>query len=133
MTINLSFFRILMKPHMVFGYALNDGWLLEYGKRHGLTPTKEQIERSGTSPEDADLEASTVSRALNQILSQAGIRRCSRVTAVVLPDQSLACCIAFASNDPAECFPKPPPETWAKLKNEIFKIDADPSWFRFYC
>ncbi|KAG6882322.1 hypothetical protein C0993_011079, partial [Termitomyces sp. T159_Od127] len=103
----------------VWGYLINDAALLQYGLQENLgtadTPTTQEntIYRAG-------IDLSHSARASGHV----------KFTSATTARGSSETCFALArvTDDPQECFGKPPRELIDRLK-EVLKTDKEPRWY----
>lgn len=103
----------------LYGYIINDQWLLQYGNENGLAPTAKK---------DTDIKFSTISNAITKIWATATKAGSKVEWEVAMYKGQTALCMVLATDDPSDAMPVPSPERWEVLKR-IFGTERDPRWY----
>ncbi|GJJ13375.1 hypothetical protein Clacol_007627 [Clathrus columnatus] len=114
--------------YQLFGYLINQDWLIWYGKQNGCVPDITNLSAKERNQLPKDWDTTIVCNAVTKILLESGLYANSTVMEALYKGKP-EMCITIATNKYGMV--APPPETWQRLK-KILGVDLDPSWFPAY-
>jgi hypothetical protein len=102
--------------YRVFGFLLNDKFLLDYALKQKLGTDKDEWQKSWV-----------IGAAAEDILRRYKIAPC--IIAGVLANGDVRTCVAIASEDPDDELPMPPVEITSKLQ-KLLQTKEELRWYR---